>query len=100
MKQVNIVLTLILTSALSRREVSLEISIACIIAVIIEAARNSEKSVNFYQTTRHNIPEDSNYHSRRRENLKSHLVELSLPKQREYLKDQINEHETNGRLHF
>jgi hypothetical protein len=34
---------------------------------------SSETSVNFYQIARHNIPEDSNLHNRRRrENLKYH----------------------------
>jgi hypothetical protein len=33
----------------------------------------SETSVNFYQTTRRFNPEDSYLHTRRRENLKSHL---------------------------
>jgi hypothetical protein len=37
------------------------------------AAENmSETSVNFYQATRRNNPEDSHLHTRRRENLKSH----------------------------
>jgi hypothetical protein len=35
-----------------------------------EAASTSETSVNFYQTTWRNIPEDSYLHTRRRENLK------------------------------
>jgi membrane-bound lytic murein transglycosylase MltF len=42
------------------------------IALMMEAVRSSETSVNFYQTTRRNIPEDSHLHTRRRENLKSH----------------------------
>jgi hypothetical protein len=33
-------------------------------------------SVNFYQTTRFNIPEYFPRHNRRRENLKSHKIEL------------------------
>jgi hypothetical protein len=37
----------------------------------MEAASTSEPSVNFYQTTPGNIPEDSHPHTRRRENLKS-----------------------------
>jgi hypothetical protein len=42
--------------------------------VIMEAASSSKTSVNFYhQTTLRNIPEDSHLHTRRRENLKSHL---------------------------
>jgi hypothetical protein len=34
-----------------------------IIALMMEAASTSETSVNFYQTVRHNIPEDSHLHS-------------------------------------
>jgi hypothetical protein len=40
----------------------------------MEAANTSETSIHFYQTTRLNIPEDSHLHTRRRENLKSHLI--------------------------
>jgi hypothetical protein len=39
---------------------------------MMKAVSISETSVNFYQTTRRNITEDSNLHTRRRENLKSH----------------------------
>jgi hypothetical protein len=42
-----------------------------LIVLMMEAVSTSETSVNFYQTTRRNIPEDS-FHIRRRENLKSH----------------------------
>jgi hypothetical protein len=42
------------------------------IALMMKEASTSETSVNFYQTTRRNNPEDSHPHSRRRENLKSH----------------------------
>jgi hypothetical protein len=42
-----------------------------IIALIMESASTSETSLNFYQTTRHNIPEDSHLHTRSCENLKS-----------------------------
>jgi hypothetical protein len=45
---------------------------ASIIVLMMEAASTSETSINLYQTTRRNIPEDSYPHSRRRENLKSH----------------------------
>jgi hypothetical protein len=39
-----------------------------LIALMMEAASNSETSVNFYQTTRHNNPEDSHLlHTRRLE---------------------------------
>jgi hypothetical protein len=41
---------------------------------VIRAARTSETSVNFDQTSRRNIPEDSHLHNRRRENLKSQLM--------------------------
>jgi hypothetical protein len=40
---------------------------------MMEAASTSEMSVNFYQTTRRNNPEDSHLHARRRESLRSHL---------------------------
>jgi hypothetical protein len=36
------------------------------------------KSVNCYQTTRRNIPEDSHLRTRRREDLKSHLQSLFI----------------------
>jgi hypothetical protein len=42
-------------------------------ALMMEAASTSEMSVNVYQTTRRNIPDDSRLHTRRRENLTSHL---------------------------
>jgi hypothetical protein len=45
---------------------------------MMEEASTSESSVNFYQTTRRNNPEDSHLHTRRRENLKSHLVHFLL----------------------
>jgi hypothetical protein len=41
-------------------------------ALMMEAANTSETPVNFYQTIRHNNPEDSHLRTRRRENLKSH----------------------------
>jgi hypothetical protein len=41
---------------------------------MMKAAKISETSVNFYLTTRRNIPEDSHLHTRRRENLKSYLA--------------------------
>jgi hypothetical protein len=43
-----------------------------IIRAMIQAASTSETSVNFYQITLHNNPEDSHLHTRRNENLKSH----------------------------
>jgi hypothetical protein len=47
-----------------------EVIAASIIALMMKAANTSEKSVNFYQTTRLNNTEDSHLHTRRRENLK------------------------------
>jgi hypothetical protein len=44
-----------------------------VIALMMEAARTSETSVNFYQTTRRYNPEDSHLRTHRRENLKSYL---------------------------
>jgi hypothetical protein len=41
---------------------------------MMEVVSTSETSVNFYDTTRRNIPEDSRLHTRRRENLKSHYL--------------------------
>jgi hypothetical protein len=43
------------------------------IALMMEAASTSETLVNFYQTTWRYNPEDSYLHTRRRENLKSHI---------------------------
>jgi hypothetical protein len=44
----------------------------CILVEIdrLTALSTTETSVNFYQTTRRNIPDDSHLHTRRRENLK------------------------------
>jgi hypothetical protein len=42
-----------------------------LIALMMEAVRTFETSVNFYETTRRNIPEGCRLHTRRRENLKS-----------------------------
>jgi hypothetical protein len=44
--------------------------------LMMEAISTSETSADFYQTTRHNIPDDSNLYSSRRENLKSHQNQL------------------------
>jgi hypothetical protein len=52
--------------------ISEELAAFIIRAMMIEAASTSEAPVNFYQTTRCNIPEDSYIHTCRRENLKSH----------------------------
>jgi hypothetical protein len=44
-------------------------------ALMMQAARTSETSVNFYQTTRRYNPEDRHLHTRRRENLKSNHMQ-------------------------
>jgi hypothetical protein len=41
-----------------------------------EVASTSETSVNLYQTTRRNNPEESHLHTRRRENLKSYSTSV------------------------
>jgi hypothetical protein len=41
-------------------------------ALMMEAARTSDTSVDILLKTRQYIPEDSELHTRRRENLKSH----------------------------
>jgi hypothetical protein len=41
---------------------------------MMEAARTSETSVDIQLRTRQYIPEDSELHTRRRENFKSHIV--------------------------
>jgi hypothetical protein len=40
------------------------------IALMMEAASASKTSINFYQTTWRNNPQDSHIHTHRRENLK------------------------------
>jgi hypothetical protein len=52
---------------------------------MMEAARTSETSVGIQLRTRQYIPEDTELHTRRRENLKSHKVEFNF-------------HETESRL--
>jgi hypothetical protein len=42
-------------------------------AVMMEVGSTSETSENFFQATRRNIPEDSHLHTRRLENVKSRL---------------------------
>jgi hypothetical protein len=39
---------------------------------VMEAVSTSEMSVDFYQTTRRNNPEDGHRHTRRCENMRSH----------------------------
>jgi hypothetical protein len=55
-----------------------EMLAASVIRAIMEAASTSKTSVNFYQTTRRNNPEDNYPHTRRRENLKSHYKSCAL----------------------
>jgi hypothetical protein len=59
-------------------DVSEVLATSIIIAMVMESASTSETSVNFYRTTRRNIPQDSHLHTRRRENLKSHLNNTSF----------------------
>jgi len=47
-------------------------SIKALITLMVEAESSSEMSVDIDLTTRQYIPEDSELHIRRRENLKSH----------------------------
>jgi hypothetical protein len=42
--------------------------------MMMEAASTSETSVNFYETTRRNNPEDIHLHTRHRENPKSEII--------------------------
>jgi hypothetical protein len=44
-----------------------------LIALLMEAARTSETSVDIRLSTRQYIPEDSELQTRRRKNLKSHI---------------------------
>jgi hypothetical protein len=46
------------------------------------AAGTSETSVNLYQTTRRNIPENSHLRTRRRENLKNLTLKISYRAQK------------------
>jgi hypothetical protein len=54
------------------------LALGLLIDLMIKAARTSETSVNVYQTTRRNIPEDSKLHTRRREKLKSDIFKDRL----------------------
>jgi hypothetical protein len=42
--------------------------------LMMEASSTSERSVNFYQTTRSNIQEDGHLHTHHLENLKKQLI--------------------------
>jgi hypothetical protein len=57
---------------------------------MMEAAKTSEKSANFYQTTRRNNPEDSRLYTRRRENLKSHFVIKKVPAESKFRVGQVS----------
>jgi hypothetical protein len=46
---------------------------------MMEAVITSDTSVNIYQITRRNISEDYHLHTRRRENLKSHILDPVIP---------------------
>jgi hypothetical protein len=48
--------------------------------MMMEAARTSETSVDIQLRTRQYIPEDSELHTRRRENLKFHFMAPQLTK--------------------
>jgi hypothetical protein len=50
---------------------------------MMEAARTSETSVDIKLRTRQYIPEDSELHTRRRENLKSHMDQVFIQTQHE-----------------
>jgi hypothetical protein len=55
-----------------------ELCAAFIIRALMEAARTSETSVDIQLRTRQYIPEDSEVHTRRRVNFKSHTVNHAL----------------------
>jgi hypothetical protein len=53
----------------------------CLIRAVMEGVRACETSVNSYQSTRRNNPEDSHLHTRRRENHIYHKSKtVQLPK--------------------
>jgi hypothetical protein len=52
-------------------------SIIRVMSLMMEAARTSETSVDIQLRTRQYIPEDSELHTSRRENLKSHMCEVT-----------------------
>jgi hypothetical protein len=58
-----------------------------LVPLTMEAACTSETSVNFYQTTRRSIPEDSHLHSHRRENLKSRLCIRHRENRKSYISE-------------
>jgi hypothetical protein len=61
------------------RNVTLTLTLlGSLIALMMEAARTSETWVDIQLRTRQYIPENSEFHTRRRENLKSHKFPESL----------------------
>jgi hypothetical protein len=48
------------------------------IILMMEAVSTFETSVNFYQTTRRNVPEGCHLHTRRCKNLKSHYAIVTI----------------------
>jgi hypothetical protein len=56
-----------------------EVRAAPIIALMMEAARTSETSADNQLRTRQYIPDDYELHTRRRGNLKSHILLLISP---------------------
>jgi hypothetical protein len=50
--------------------------LGCCAVLAMEAISTSETSVNFYQTTRRNIPEDSHLHERTIINISGNWVEI------------------------
>jgi hypothetical protein len=68
----------VLTAASMKKTVFWDIALCSLVqtALMMEAVSTSEISVNFYGTTRRNIPEDSHIHIR--ENLKSHQVRIDF----------------------
>jgi hypothetical protein len=50
-------------TAASMKAVFWVVAPCSLVALMMEAASTSEKSVNFYQTTRRNNPEDSHLHT-------------------------------------
>jgi hypothetical protein len=57
-------------------EASMKMAVSWVVALMMEAASTCETSINFYQTTQRNNPEDSHLNSRRRENLRSHQFSI------------------------
>lgn len=54
-------------------DVSGVLTVPIIIFLMMKTVRTSEASVNFYETAGRNISDDRYLHSRRRENLESHI---------------------------